>query len=183
MSESKYNIDELISEALEIGFSHAGRLNMDALVFMPEVREMCSADRCHKYGKSWTCPPACGTLEDITQLASTFTSGLIVQTTGELEDEFDAETTMQAAADQGESFKKFYKLIKDRFDGILPMGSGGCSVCGTCTYPGAPCRHPDLAFPSMEAYGLWVSKVCEISEIPYYYGKNTITYTSCFLFK
>jgi Predicted metal-binding protein len=182
---SNYNIDDLIKEALESGFSHAGALNMEALIFMPEVREMCNVDRCHKFGKSWTCPPACGTLEAITEKAAKYTYGLIVQTTGEMEDEFDAETTMQAGADQGKNFIKFHKMIKDRFepDEILPMGSGGCSMCKQCTYPDAPCRFPELAFPSMEAYGLWVSKVCEESGIPYYYGPNTITYTSCFLFK
>lgn len=183
MSEYNININELITEALELGFSHAGELNMDALIFMPEVREMCSIDRCHRYGRSWTCPPACGTLEEIAAIAAGFTSGLIIQTTGEMEDEFDAETTMEAGGKQKENFTKFFNNIRHRFNDVLPMGSGGCQICPQCTYPDAPCRYPDQAFPSMEAYGLWVSKVCEESGIPYYYGPNTITYTSCILFK
>lgn len=180
---ANYDINKLADEAVAIGFSHAGPLNMEALIFMPEVREMCRADLCNQYERNWTCPPACGTLEEITEIAAQFTSGLIVQTTGEMEDEFDAETTVEASEKQKESFYKFYTLIKNRFNDILPMGSGGCRICDKCTYPDEPCRFPDQAFPSMEAYGLWVSKVCEMSDIPYYYGKNTITYTSCFLFK
>ncbi|MCL2519051.1 MAG: DUF2284 domain-containing protein [Oscillospiraceae bacterium] len=176
------NIDELVKEALELGFSHAGKLNMDALVFMPEVRDMCRADRCHSYGKCWTCPPGCGTLEDITERAAKYSYGVIVQTTGEMEDEFDAETTMLAAQNQKDNFIKLIDIWKKRYDDILPMGAGGCRICEKCTYPDAPCRFPDKAWPSMEAYGLWVSKVCELSDIPYYYGKNTITYTSCCLF-
>jgi hypothetical protein len=33
----------------------------------------------------------------------------------------------------------------------------------------------------MEAYGLLVSDVCQKAGLPYYYGKQTITYTSCIL--
>ena len=25
---------------------------------------MCAADKCNAYGNSWTCPPACGTIEE-----------------------------------------------------------------------------------------------------------------------
>jgi predicted metal-binding protein len=103
---------------------------------------------------------------------------------GKMEDEFDYEiigTTQKAYRDS------FIKLIPDlRKEGIvelLPMSAGGCGLCeGNCTYPSAPCRHPDLAFPSMEAYGLWVSKVCELSGVPYNNGKLTMTFTGCYLY-
>ena len=35
--------EELIELALEVGFDHAGELNMGALDFRPEVRDMCSS--------------------------------------------------------------------------------------------------------------------------------------------
>ena len=60
---------ELLSMAEEVGFSHAGELNRAALEFLPQVREMCAADRCHNYGRCWTCPPACGTLEEAARRA------------------------------------------------------------------------------------------------------------------
>ena len=61
------------------------------------------------------------------------------------------------------------------------VASGGCTVCPKCTCPDTPCRFPDLATPSMEAYGLVVSDVCRDSGLPYYYGPKTITYTACML--
>ena len=42
--------EELIELALEVGFDHAGELNMGALDFRPEVRDMCSSGRCRAYG-------------------------------------------------------------------------------------------------------------------------------------
>ena len=54
--------------------------------------------------------------------------------------------------------------------------------CAKCTYPDQPCRFPDKAFTSMEAYGLLVTDVCKSADTPYYYGRNTVTFTSCVLF-
>ena len=51
--------------ATALGVEHVGPLPVQALECLPEVREMCAADRCHAYGRRWTCPPGCGTLEDL----------------------------------------------------------------------------------------------------------------------
>ena len=59
-----FPVEELKKFALQCGFTHAEELDLKALVFMPEVREMCRADRCRAYGKNWSCPPACGSIEE-----------------------------------------------------------------------------------------------------------------------
>ena len=178
-----YNTEELVKEAKEFGFSQAGELNLSALVFMPEVRDMCTADRCRQFGKNWRCPPGCGSIEDAARRAAKYSYGLIVQTIGLMDDDFDYETIQ---ATSGKHKKDFYELVgklKERYGDVLPMGAGTCEICDTCTYPDAPCRFPDKSISSMEAYGLWVSKVCELSGIPYNNGKATITFTSCYLLK
>ena len=179
----QYNTSELIQEALEQGFSQAGELNVGALDFMPEVREMCSADRCHQYGKNWRCPPGCGSIEDAARRAGEYSYGIIVQTIGHMEDEFDYETITGTGEKHKKNFAALVEKLKERYSDMLPMGAGTCTICETCTYPDAPCRFPDKSISSMEAYGLWVSKVCELSGIPYNNGKSTITYTSCYLLK
>lgn len=35
---------------------------------------------------------------------------------------------------------------------------------------------------SMEAYGLFVSRVCKDNDVPYYHGPGTIAYTACVLY-
>ena len=167
------------------GFSHWGFFSPQALRFLPEVREMCSADRCGKYNKRWTCPPACGSLEEISRRAAAFPRGILLQTTGQMEDAFDAETLVETMQRQARAFDDFLNRLKKDFSELrlLPMSSGGCELCEECTWPDSPCRFPDRAIPSMEAYGLLVSEVCQLAGIPYYYGKNTITFTSCILFE
>lgn len=178
-----YNSDRLIEDALNAGFSQACILNLQALVFMPEVRDMCSADKCHSYNKNWRCPPACGTIEDAAKLVSEYSHGILVQTIGQMEDEFDYETIQATGEKHKTNFQLLVENLKNEYGDILPMGAGTCSLCENCSYPDAPCRFPEKSITSMEAYGLWVSRVCELSNIPYNNGKDTITFTSCYLLK
>ena len=175
------DLERWIALAEELGFSHAGPLNVEALEFMPEVRTMCAADRCSMYGKSWTCPPGCGTLEEAAERAAHYRWGILLQSTGILEDDFDVETMQETERRQHERFMAFVERVREEYPDCLPMGTGACRICGTCTYPDAPCRFPGKAIPSMEAYGLWVSKVCEQSGMEYYHGKGTITFSACVL--
>lgn len=172
---------DILQLALSCGFNHVGELNIAALEFMPEVRGMCADGRCQKYGTCWTCPPGCGTLEQAAAKASRYHRGVLLQTTAQLEDDFDIDAMQQAERDQKQSFLSFVEQLRQEYPDCLPMATGGCTLCPRCTYPDAPCRFPKKAIPSMEAYGLLVSKVCEKSGLPYYYGPHTLTYTSCVL--
>ena len=174
--------EEMILLAKNEGFSAAVKLNMHALIFMEQIRDMCRADKCHAYGKTWRCPPAIGTVEDAFSRASAYKNGLLLQTTGTLEDEFDYESMEETGKRHSDSFINFMKKIKNAFPNALGMGAGTCRRCEKCTYPDAPCRFPEDSYSSMEAYGLWVSDVCEKSGLKYNYGRNTITYVSCVLF-
>lgn len=173
--------DRLIELARQLGFEHLGKLNVCALEFLPEVRDMCADDRCHKYKKSWSCPPACGSLADIAAKAGCYTGGVLVQTTAVMEDAFDLEAITRAQKLHKERFAVLCRRAKLLFPQVLPMAAGACTLCRRCTYPDRPCRYPAKVFPSMEAYGLLVGEVCKKSGLLYYYGEKTITYTACIL--
>ncbi len=173
------NTEELIALAREEGLD-AYELDVSTLVFRPEVREMCAADKCRNYNRSWSCPPACGTLEEISDRVKRYQLGILVQTVGFQEDEFDYESMMET----GEKHAKNFRRLVERLDGgaALPLGMGTCNLCTECSYPDAPCRFPERMYPSMEAAGLLVSDVCTANGVPYYHGRLTIAYTSCILF-
>ena len=172
---------ELLELATRCGFTHVSTLNVPALEFRPEVRDMCAADKCHSYGRCWTCPPHCGTLEEVAEKARKYNRGILVQCTGQMEDDYDVETMIDTEKLQKECFLKLVKELRTAYPDCLPMSAGACTICSACTCPDEPCRCPELAIPSMEAFGLWVSKVCEDSGARYYYGPKTITFTSCIL--
>ena len=175
------SLEQLIKQALEIGFTAAAPLDPAVLKPMPAVRDMCSADKCHAYGKNWTCPPACGTLEECAQRMAGYAHGILLQTTGHLAKVIDTRGYAETEKRHRENFRKFVELIRAEYPQSLCLGAGGCTYCKTCAYP-EPCRFPDKAFSSMEGYGLFVTQVCKDSGLPYYYGEKTITYTACALF-
>lgn len=178
---SKTDIQSLVDRALALGFSHAGALDAATLRPRQEVRGMCAAGRCNGYGKCWTCPPHCGDLEENRRILARYSAGLLVQTTAELEDDFDYETMQAAGQKQKELFRAFLRELRREYPDLLPLGSGGCGLCPSCTCPGAPCRHPEEATQSMEAFGLVVSDACADNGMKYYYGPGTLTYTGCYL--
>ena len=178
---TKPDISELLSLAAETGFTYAAPLAMDALEFRGEVRVMCSADSCRSYGKSWSCPPAVGSVERAAERAGAYSRGIIVQTAGELSDSFDMDGTAALMRDHKRSFDALLRQIRRFYPDCLPMGAGTCRLCRKCTYPDRPCRHPDRMVASMEAYGLLVSDVAIRSGLKYNYGENTMCFTSCVL--
>lgn len=175
------SIQFALKYAEEVGFSHAGIINMAKLELRSEVREMCSTDRCGRYNTCWTCPPACGSLETLRKQLYKYSSGIIVQSTGHLEDEFDVETMLETEQIHKRRFSTLADVLRAAGAEFLSLSAGTCTVCKKCAYP-MPCRYPDKAISSMEAYGILVSQLCIDSNIGYYYGKGTITYSGCFLF-
>ena len=175
------DFDNLAELAKECGFTHTAPLDIGTLQFMQEIRDMCNPDKCDRYGKSWSCPPACASLEEMRERVRSYGGGLLVQTVGELEDSYDWEGIMDTGARHKEYFQRMYDALRKDEAQVLAMGAGACSLCDPCTYPSEPCRFPDKASASMEACGLYVSKVCTDNGLAYNYGQNKIAFTSCFL--
>lgn len=172
---------ELLRLAEQCRFDHAGIFSVSLLRVDPAVREMCTADRCRSYGKRWTCPPGCGTLEEMAAKIAGRRRGVLLQSTGTMEDEFDIDAMQCAEEVHKGRFARYVTHMRKYCPDCLPMSAGTCTLCSTCTYPDAPCRLPQIAVPSMEAYGLMVSQVCADCGVPYYYGPRSITYSSCVL--
>jgi predicted metal-binding protein len=175
---------DIIAEAKKIaeecGFSHIGDLQVDTIKVRVEAREGCEVNKCGAYGKSWSCPPACGTLEECEERLRKYKRGLLLQSTGQLEDNFDSETMMNTIAEHGKRFDTFRDRLYTQFPGVFLI-DGVCHRCEKCTYPDAACRFPDKTSYSMEGLGMIVSEVCKDNNILYYYGPNTITYTGAVL--
>jgi len=171
----------LVNRALAFGFSHAATMDPSSLRVRDEVREMCSADRCNMYNRCWSCPPACAPLAENQAILATYRTGLIVQTTGQLEDPYDWDAMVALGDAQAHRLRRFRRVLQPDYRRLLTLGNGACTICAECTYPQAPCRLPDQLILSMEAFGLVVSDVCRANQLGYYYGPGTLTYTGCYL--
>lgn len=175
--------DQLAKLAEESGFSAWTPLDVSAIELKKEVRDMCAVNSCGQYGKRWSCPPGCGTLEECAERLRAWDRGILVQTYGEIEDGFDFEAMMEIEADHKEHVAQMYGILRNTGTEVMALGAGCCTVCAKCTYPDAPCRFPEKMVSSMEAYGMVVLEVCKANGLQYYYGADKMAYTSCFLLK
>lgn len=173
--------EELSQLAQGSGFTGWAPLDVSTIVLKPEVRDMCADNTCGQYGKRWSCPPGCGSLEELTQQLAQYSRGVLVQTVGDVEDGFDFEAMMEIEADHKAHFQSMYAALRQRNEKVLAIGSGACTICPRCTYPDEPCRFPEKMVSSMEAWGMLVLEVCKANGLQYYYGSDKIAYTSCFL--
>ena len=155
--------------AKEAGFTAAAPLEAASVRLYPEVRAACEKNSCGLYGRRWSGPPGCGALEDCRTRIAAYQRGILVQTTGELEDAFDGEGMMRVEALHKEQFCALHERLLLQYPRLLALGTGGCTRCRDCTYPKAPCRFPQKMTASMEAYGLLVHEICQNSGLRYYY--------------
>lgn len=174
-------MEKWIAMARKVGFTHAIALDPTTIELKDEVRDMCEANSCGQYGKRWSCPPGCGGLKECAERISGYHTGILVQTVGKLEDAMDVEAMMDTETEHKACFQTLYAGLRREYPGVLALGAGCCTQCSICSYPDAPCRFPDKMVSSMEAYGMLVLDVCRKNGLAYYYGANTIAYTSCFL--
>ena len=174
-------MEHWIETAKALGFSAAAALNPETLTAREDVRQMCAADQCGAYGKNWTCPPACGTLEECQKRMNRYSRGILVQTVGQLHKTIDSRAYRETERRHRTQMLHLYRLLRQEHDEVLCLGAGGCRLCPKCAYP-EPCRFPEDAMSSMEGYGLFVTQVCRDCGLPYSYGEKTITYTGCLLF-
>ena len=105
-----------------------------------------------------------------------------MQSTAQLEDEFDYTGMTSLLETHKKRFSTFARQARLLYPHCLPLTAGTFTLCHTCTYPDRPCRHPKQRLSSMEAYGLFVSDVCVRSNLAYNYGPRTLTYTACVLY-
>ena len=145
---------------------------------------MCASNACGVYGKCYMCPPDVGDIEVLMAEIQNYKYALVYQTIAELEDSFDYEGMVEAKK-RTYPLAQSLRLVFSDLDisHVLHLGAGGCGVCESCAKrTGEPCRAPELAMPSLEAYGINVSELAKSAEMKYINGQNTVTYFGAVLF-
>jgi predicted metal-binding protein len=170
-------LEAAIKAALTGRVHESGVIETRALVFSPELYKTCQTNVCGNYNKSWTCPPAVGSLEEQREKILLWKFALIFTTKFDLEDSFDIEGMQEAHR----IHNGLTRDMRRRFSGNPVYGAGGCSVCKGCSYPD-PCRFPEQAVSAVEAAGINVTELSRTAKLKYNNGPNTVTYFSMILF-
>jgi predicted metal-binding protein len=177
--------DDLVKDALELGAAHAAIADASCIQFHEEYRKLCERNACGKYATNWMGPPAIGPIADLAPIVRKYKQGLLFQTVHQISSSSDWNGMMEGARKHELVFRELLVNVrgKHHLSDLLPLNAGCCSLCPRCAYlDNEPCRNPDRAVASVEAYGIDVMSLVAGAGIPYYNGKNTVSYVGLILF-
>lgn len=158
-------------------------IDVDKIPFDKDLRKYCEMDYCGYYGKNYACPPNVGDPESVIKQAKSYSRALVFQTVKNIEDSYDFEGMEKAKDIHTQIADSLNEEFKKQSDDYLQLTAGACSVCEKCAIQeDLPCKSPDMAVSSLEAYCMNVSTLAELCDMKYINGQNTVTYFGAFLF-
>lgn len=174
---------QLISLAVQEGFAAAALVDTQDIPFDPMFRPFCEENLCGQYGVNHSCPPDCGTPEEMKQRVLSRKQALVLQTIWEISDYTDKAAIKQAkAAHNAAEIRLVKRLRAEGQDGLI-VGASGCALCSPCHLKnGEPCPHPLERYSCMSAYCVFVQKLAERCGIDYDCGPGLLAFFGMYVF-
>ena len=141
--------EKLIEAALAEGFAAAAVVDTAQIPFDASFRVYCEENLCGQFGVNHSCPPICGTFEDMKDRICSHNRALVLQTIWEISDYTDHAAIKEAKGMHNRtSLALMDKLRSLGVPGFL-VGASGCALCSPCSAAGGePCRFPQLQYSS-----------------------------------
>ena len=174
---------ELEDLAHEIGFTQAATITPDMVTTSKELLTSCNPKACRKYNTCWTCPPAAGSFEELQDNIFTKRVGILVQTIRDDIDYYeDWELLDETRNEHNSKLDRLADQLRADHEGVLEFSTGGCDVCGTCSYPDAPCKNPEKQRLSLSAHGVAVGTTCQKAGLDYSFQNGRVRFVGMILF-
>jgi predicted metal-binding protein len=173
----------LLSEQLsQLPFAQYEFFDTEELEFADRIRLICQME-CPRYGKTWACPPAVGTVEECRARCLSYPHGLLLVTLTEVSSISDMEACLATRPAHEALTHEAAALLRAQGAEVYGLSCESCGICAECTYPNAPCRHGDKMFPCVESHGIVVTALAEKYGVEYQYGNNVVTWFSLLLYR
>lgn len=168
---------QLVDLAMEAGFAAAAVVEVSAIPFDPMFRPFCEENLCGQYGVNHSCPPECGSPDDMKRRILSKKRAVVLQTIWDISDYSDKLAIRQAKGSHNQaSLSLAQKLRQAGLPGFV-VGASGCALCSPCTAKeGIPCRFPDLQYSCMSAYCIFVKRLCDQCGLEYDCGPGLLAF-------
>ena len=157
----------MIDAALQTGFEAAVIVKTEDIPFDIAFRRYCKENICGQYGANYSCPPDCGTGEEMQSRIISRKKALVVQSVNRITDFSSPEIERAKKRHCGFTIELEKKLKALNIEGFT-VGACGCTLCDPCTKKaGKPCKFPERAYSCMSAYCINVKSLCEACGLSY----------------
>lgn len=176
-------IEQMLQYAVEEGFSDAAVANTEDIVFDSSFRAYCEENLCGQYGANYSCPPDCGSPEDMKARILAHKKALVLQTIWEVSDYSDMTVIRPAKASHNTAQIRLAKRLRvEGCDGFL-VGTSGCALCTPCKRTlGQPCSFPEYQHSCMSAYCIFVKKLTDQCGMEYDCGEGLLAFFGMYVF-
>lgn len=174
---------EMIRLAISEGFAAVEITDTHRIVFDPTFRPYCEENLCGQYGVNYSCPPECGSVEEMKQRILAHKRALVLQTIWQVADYSDVPAIRHAKKSHNAAeLRLVQKLRSAGHDGVI-VGASGCALCTPCALTqGQPCRFPDLKYSCMSAYCVFVKKLADTCGMEYDCGEGLLGLFGMYVF-
>lgn len=174
---------EIKELSLSEGFYQAEIISTDRIVFDASFRPYCEENLCGQYGINHSCPPACGTPEEMKQRVLAHKKALVVCTRWKIEDFSQTERIKEVKTSHNNAMFRVIKKLREHGHRGLMIGSSGCTLCKPCKLGlGEKCSHPELMYSCMSAYCIYVKKLAEECNMNYDYKDGILPFFGMYIF-
>jgi predicted metal-binding protein len=159
-------VEKILEDAKNLGAFEAKRIPTSHIILDERVRLKCQIPLCDSYNRNLMCPPRLPSVAEFRAVLPLFSQAILIQVTAPL-----AKRPSKNRKDVYAPAKRLHALVnaleKMAFESGYSFATGliggCCRLCAECVAvtPGAKCRHPFRARPSMEAMGIDVMATLE----------------------
>ena len=150
---------ELIKLAEEAGF-RAAVIPVKEIPVDGSFRKFCEDNLCGKYNANYSCPPGCGTVEEVRERLFHGDKALVLQRIHEVGSYENKEAILKSKKNLNLSIRQLTEELRKEGMNCFCLGYGGCPLCDPCKQvAGEPCAFPQKRISCLSAYCVDVGKL------------------------
>ena len=172
--------EEMLLLAEKEGFCAAAMVSVDDIVFNGGFRKYCEDNLCGCYGANYSCPPDCGTIDEMRVRMQDYKNALVVQTKWDIKDYTDRDAIRSAKKAHNEAM--FRVIDQLGVKGVMG-GASPCTLCEQCAIAdGKPCRDEERRFSCLSAYCIDVAALAKKCGMEYFCADGGIALFGVYAF-
>ena len=150
---------ELTKLAEEAGF-RAAVIPAKEIPVDGSFRKFCEDNLCGKYNANYSCPPACGSVEQVHGRLFAQEKALVLQTIHDIGSYENKEAILRSKKSLNIAVLELTERLREAGKTCFCLGYGGCPLCDPCRQvEGMPCAFPEKRISCMSAYCIDVGKL------------------------
>ncbi|MDO5409084.1 MAG: DUF2284 domain-containing protein [Lachnospiraceae bacterium] len=177
--------DTIVKLGAEAGFTCTALIETDKIVFNPDFRICCEDNSCGKYGVNYTCPPDCGTTDEMRDRVLAHKYAIVFQTMWEIPDTEDSAMIKKCKGKHNSMVRDFIADLDPSYKekGGFMIAASGCSLCPECAIVrGEPCVFPEKAASCTSAYCIYVEDLAAQCGMEYNCGHGITAFFGLYVF-